>query len=708
MSHNGDKFKEYLIQNENGYQPVQHSLRGLKTNFGDGRTNDDVHISIKMCPLTREIIDTPHMQRLRGLKQLGTSEMTYINTTHCRFEHSLGVAQLAEAVVKSIRTRQPGLEITVKDEMCVKLAGLLHDIGHGPFSHVYDGMFLGLLGQAMEEGYWLGQTIDGEVYEDLPPIMEKWVHEDGSIMMVHALLAYQGLAIDEDHLDEPLKQIGGGIRAECFGLCGHVQEEDGSYKFHDGNTPLPPHRVLTSRDWIFILECIIGGPLPPKGLSVKSANESNIPQKFVGRPHRNLEYLYDVVCNRHSGLDVDKMDYLARDGVRAFGSTGNDTMLIELACVAWGDCPRPMKCFRCKHLDREAKSSGDRWEGKHLMICYPDKMVHNAMNFFKDRFRNHQYLYTHHTTNAAGYMVCDILLLADPFYRGLSTTTEEEDSRQSCQQQPGLRKYDGPSMLPVSRAMQTPESYLRLKDSILDVIAATTKPELRPARALIRRYQSRQLYKRVAEQYIGSSDGKRIDIQWQLNLWTLSMKDIAKDIVKCGQLEDNRMKLIENDIIVEKRQIHHGMGADNPVSCMRFLHKSQMSGLHAEMKDLPIAEKKKEEEYWCTIPRAFLQRTLRIYCRDFEQEKCDFLKTCYYQFIENIKKRSIIKPIYCEDNNINGMSTMLTQSPVPVHCSNDSFAYSAMRNNGTSANERPVRAERKRLFSNLDTGWDST
>lgn len=365
-------------------------------------------------------------------------------------------------MVQSIRVRQPGLCITVKDEVCVKLAGLLHDVGHGPFSHVYDGMFLSLLGRAMEEGSWLGQTIDKGKYEEYAPIMEKWVHEDGSIMMVHALLAYQGLAIDEEHLDEPLKQIGDGIRAECFGLCGHVQEEDGSYKFHDGKSPLPPHRVLTSRDWIFILECIIGGPLPPKGLSVKSAYESNRILKMIGRPHKNKEFLYDVVSNRHSGLDVDKMDYLARDERRAFGSAGcNDTMLIELACVAWGVCPRPTKCFRCKHLDREAKSSGDRWEGMHLMICYPEKMVHNTMNFFKQRFRNHQNLYTHHTTNAAGYMVCDILLLSDPFYRGLPTTSEEEGANRSSQHQLGRRKCNGPLMLPVSRAMQNPESYLR-------------------------------------------------------------------------------------------------------------------------------------------------------------------------------------------------------------------------------------------------------
>lgn len=72
------------------------------------------------------------MQRLRGLKQLGVSEMTYIPTTHSRFEHSLGVAALAENILREIKKKQPRLQITEKDIICVKIAGLLHDIGHGP------------------------------------------------------------------------------------------------------------------------------------------------------------------------------------------------------------------------------------------------------------------------------------------------------------------------------------------------------------------------------------------------------------------------------------------------------------------------------------------------------------------------------------------------------------------------------------------------
>jgi len=193
-------------------------LKGLKTTFGTSRTNDDVHHSIKLCPLMKCILDTPHMQRLRGLKQLGVSEVTYVPTTHCRFEHSLGVAALAEKVLLEIAKKQPSLGITEKDIVCVKLAGLMHDIGHGPFSHVYDGIFRSQAQIAEQQGKWLGQTIDPKSYHvNLPPLNDNWEHEDGSLMMIDALLEYLGLQIDdenEQNLDLPLKQISHGIDAQ--------------------------------------------------------------------------------------------------------------------------------------------------------------------------------------------------------------------------------------------------------------------------------------------------------------------------------------------------------------------------------------------------------------------------------------------------------------------------------------------------------------
>ena len=337
----------------NGQHSSEFKLRGLKVAFGTLRTNDDVHGSISLCPLTIAIIDTPHMQRLRGLKQLGASDLTYTCTTHSRFEHSLGVAALAEQLLQGIQSKQPKLGITDKDVACVKIAGLLHDIGHGPYSHVYDGMFQKQLKKAKTAGMWLGQKIDASQYEGLPEVMDGWAHEDASLIMVDGLLKYLGLEIDEDNLDEPLKQIGDGIDARCFGICSYggdelsrdengeldqipMDPEEFANNGYKEPSPASLHKdcVLTSRDWIFIKECIVGGPLPPAGMSVDAAFDSNSQKNLVGRTDRWSEVLYDVVSNRHSGLDVDKMDYLARDSRRANRESGNvDPMLLENSYV---------------------------------------------------------------------------------------------------------------------------------------------------------------------------------------------------------------------------------------------------------------------------------------------------------------------------------------------------------------------------------------
>ncbi|XDV16830.1 hypothetical protein PO909_016361 [Leuciscus waleckii] len=104
--------------------------------------NDPIHGQIEMHPLLVKIIDTPQFQRLRHIKQLGTKYLVFPGATHTRFEHSIGVAYLAECLLRSLHDNQPKLNITKQDFLCVQIAALCHDMGHGPFSHLFDGMFI--------------------------------------------------------------------------------------------------------------------------------------------------------------------------------------------------------------------------------------------------------------------------------------------------------------------------------------------------------------------------------------------------------------------------------------------------------------------------------------------------------------------------------------------------------------------------------------
>ncbi len=99
---------------------------------------DPVHnfIDISEYPVIKEIIETPYFQRLRRLYQLGLASSVYPNATHSRFAHSIGVMHVFLILFDSIMQRSKMRPARIKKLRPVgAVAALLHDIGHGPFSH---------------------------------------------------------------------------------------------------------------------------------------------------------------------------------------------------------------------------------------------------------------------------------------------------------------------------------------------------------------------------------------------------------------------------------------------------------------------------------------------------------------------------------------------------------------------------------------------
>ena len=89
---------------------------------------DTVHDHIEIDGVGAALLDTPAVQRLRGVKQLGTVQLVYPSANHTRFEHSLGVYHLARQALGHL-----GIEGKHADR--IEAAAMLHDVGHGPFSH---------------------------------------------------------------------------------------------------------------------------------------------------------------------------------------------------------------------------------------------------------------------------------------------------------------------------------------------------------------------------------------------------------------------------------------------------------------------------------------------------------------------------------------------------------------------------------------------
>jgi len=101
---------------------------------------DPIHNFIELSEIAYSIISTPIFQRLRYITQTGLSYMVYPGMRHTRFEHSLGVYHLAKDFIKFIRNNaQEKIDFITQDyEELVGILGLLHDIGHLPFSHTFE------------------------------------------------------------------------------------------------------------------------------------------------------------------------------------------------------------------------------------------------------------------------------------------------------------------------------------------------------------------------------------------------------------------------------------------------------------------------------------------------------------------------------------------------------------------------------------------
>ncbi|CAG8692659.1 27148_t:CDS:2 [Dentiscutata erythropus] len=173
--------------------------------------NDPIHGYMTFKKWAVEFIDTKAFQRLRDIKQLGASYFVFPGACHNRFEHSLGknkihsfystemkklkgkivlgTAHLAYTLTKKL-LEQPGVERVEKDLECVTLAALCHDLGHGPFSHVFDNDVIPGLGLDIE-----------------------WKHEKGSEMMFDYL--YDNMELHSIDLNEnDLKFIKGLIKGD--------------------------------------------------------------------------------------------------------------------------------------------------------------------------------------------------------------------------------------------------------------------------------------------------------------------------------------------------------------------------------------------------------------------------------------------------------------------------------------------------------------
>lgn len=141
-----------------------------------------------------DLIEHPYMQRLRRIMQLGMSHLVYPGALHTRFHHVLGAMHLMTLAITTIRRK--GHEITPEEERAVLIAILLHDIGHGPFSHALEYDIVCGVSHEEISGFFI-ERLSAEFGKDLDHALLIFKNKH-SKPFLHQLVSSQ---LDMDRLD---------------------------------------------------------------------------------------------------------------------------------------------------------------------------------------------------------------------------------------------------------------------------------------------------------------------------------------------------------------------------------------------------------------------------------------------------------------------------------------------------------------------------
>lgn len=99
--------------------------------------NDPIYGFITISnPLILALIEHPYFQRLRRISQMGLSYLVYPGAHHTRFQHAIGCTHVMSRAIETLRSKK--VAISTAEEEALLIAILLHDIGHGPFSHAME------------------------------------------------------------------------------------------------------------------------------------------------------------------------------------------------------------------------------------------------------------------------------------------------------------------------------------------------------------------------------------------------------------------------------------------------------------------------------------------------------------------------------------------------------------------------------------------
>lgn len=207
---------------------------------------DPIYGTFELSPISFQVMKHKYFRRLNLIKQLGALAFVKKTATHSRFDHSVGVAHLARLTAQI-------LQLSNDEALAVELAGLLHDIGHGPFSHTFDK----ITNSKHEER---SVKLAGEILKELKvkfeviEMVKHFIHpKERKMPGIEDIISNKSCELDVDKFDYLLRDgLYLGIKSELITkesierLIKHSKIKEGTWMFHASTEDIAV-AVITTR-----------------------------------------------------------------------------------------------------------------------------------------------------------------------------------------------------------------------------------------------------------------------------------------------------------------------------------------------------------------------------------------------------------------------------------------------------------------------------
>ncbi|ORX79209.1 HD-domain/PDEase-like protein [Anaeromyces robustus] len=315
--------------------------------------NDPVHGIIQLEEFAVDIINTRYFQRLHHVRQLDIAYLVYPGAMHTRFEHCIGTYYIARSLLESLNLQNS------KYATIIKISALIHDIGHGPFSHQYDSAKVD--GQCHEER---ASTIIQKLSEEITnPRTKKHFTPDNIELICRIINGNESF----------IQKKSDSNRKATESMNIYTSNEKGKEVKENANEKEEKEKEKEEKVKVYNNYNVFNN-------DDDSLNEDSLTDDGSVTNDGIPSYVFEIVSNHYNGIDVDRFDYIIRDSYY----TG--------VCTSF-NLQRILQVVELRN--------------NHMV--FPKKDFFTIFLFFQARYILHKLVYQHKTVGCYGKILRQII-----------------------------------------------------------------------------------------------------------------------------------------------------------------------------------------------------------------------------------------------------------------------------------------------------------